>query len=932
MFNADTHSFGVTRLVLINAGMVDYIDLNLSVPLHLHAANNVGKTSIINTLQFLYIDDMKHMIFPTDTQATVNFYFRDSYSYLIYECVTKTGTYCIVLNRPDGCKQYYKRYVIKKEFDLSLFCNDENKQVYPWDHVASSLALLGDKYWFISNKHLFNIFTGHLDKQDKDLPNLALLPLNQRKAYDRFKIIYRNLLSMSTLKLDSFKDLLLSCVELDGFSRSVDFLEKKYKADFDRYRDEQRQYDYYAEHESNILEVCKSEAELDVFEKQLGAIVQSINVSFKHNRDKLVICASESEESCRNLETKLQTAEQDVNDFNKTIGSGESDLKNITKQLNKLDAFREDENIRHWIENGGGTALEARLDTTRVQYNDLKRELEKVPDVKPDKLEKQIKANDKKIIQLKKTLESSDKTMLDFLRRSGLNDQALSSLYRLFREDVFTATSDQFAVQSEKGLITNLRTIATYITDKGFSDNTVSIELPESSQDDLNQLTDIESINADITLLEQQRITFTKQYELITENSDKISQRDTLLAQIKLLEGIFYKFKQMLEMAESEQEAQKDQLELTKKLKELRATLETTQNYRDQVRAEYDELQTSLTADKTSLQVLTTEYSQFESSLSSNFENIEVGSDPVDIMGLQDLIDEIGRSRMKMDSFGFDKSVVNQRKKKYLDGAGVMYDNNSQWLGYLERHRDLSAASEKVNKNWQIFLSTAKTEFNDLIKCVDAVSTLLGRISRSLNKNQISNLDSIKISVERSERYENALEFVTAADDLFTDEKKRDVDAAQLSRFFSGPHTNMLAEDLFYVNIEMINPSNASENRNVISFENESEGTNFTIKAILLSELLHEQFRHGRNSTSVYFHYYLDEIGQLDASNLRNIVKQNLQRRLVPITAAPRPVIDPLCHPECHLVTLRDCKERGKTVVDYQKTFTAKETTANGTV
>jgi hypothetical protein len=45
-----------SKIILINSANCQYAEFDLSDSLHLVALNNRGKTSIINTMQFLYID------------------------------------------------------------------------------------------------------------------------------------------------------------------------------------------------------------------------------------------------------------------------------------------------------------------------------------------------------------------------------------------------------------------------------------------------------------------------------------------------------------------------------------------------------------------------------------------------------------------------------------------------------------------------------------------------------------------------------------------------------------------------------------------------------------------------------------------------------------------------------------------------------------
>lgn len=47
---------GPHRLILIHSGVYQFADVEIDQPLHLVAANNVGKTTLIAALQFLYVD------------------------------------------------------------------------------------------------------------------------------------------------------------------------------------------------------------------------------------------------------------------------------------------------------------------------------------------------------------------------------------------------------------------------------------------------------------------------------------------------------------------------------------------------------------------------------------------------------------------------------------------------------------------------------------------------------------------------------------------------------------------------------------------------------------------------------------------------------------------------------------------------------------
>src|SRR5947208_15824100 len=87
---------GPRRIILINAGRYDYAEVELSESLQILGPNNTGKTTLINTLQFLYVDDLRTMDFGSySLEQTLAYYFPNQYSYVLFECLGSTG-HCVI--------------------------------------------------------------------------------------------------------------------------------------------------------------------------------------------------------------------------------------------------------------------------------------------------------------------------------------------------------------------------------------------------------------------------------------------------------------------------------------------------------------------------------------------------------------------------------------------------------------------------------------------------------------------------------------------------------------------------------------------------------------------------------------------------------------------------------------------------------------------
>jgi predicted ATP-dependent endonuclease of OLD family len=75
---------GPSRLILVKAGNFDYAEVDLDGSLHLVGKNNVGKTSLVAALQFLYIDDQRALHFSRSLAESRRHYFPDHYRHILF--------------------------------------------------------------------------------------------------------------------------------------------------------------------------------------------------------------------------------------------------------------------------------------------------------------------------------------------------------------------------------------------------------------------------------------------------------------------------------------------------------------------------------------------------------------------------------------------------------------------------------------------------------------------------------------------------------------------------------------------------------------------------------------------------------------------------------------------------------------------------------
>ena len=194
---------GPLRIVLLRSGGYDYAELELQTPIHIVAGNNVGKTSLIAALQFLYIDDSRQMRFAHDWKKTRKHYFPTTGSFVLFECMTPTGLQVFGLRGLGPVQGFeYQRFAYSDAFDREDYL--DGRQPRAWEEVARRVVARDLRP--MEPKHLRASLTGRGDA--KGAP-LGLVPLRRSGSYSSFRFLFRNLLRLSKIEQDQLKRLFI---------------------------------------------------------------------------------------------------------------------------------------------------------------------------------------------------------------------------------------------------------------------------------------------------------------------------------------------------------------------------------------------------------------------------------------------------------------------------------------------------------------------------------------------------------------------------------------------------------------------------------------------------------------------------------------------------------------------------------------------------
>jgi len=222
--------YGPHKLVLIRSGRFDYAEVELGGSLEIVGPNNTGKTTLINTLQFLYLDDRRQMDFGTyTTDQTRDYYFSNQYSYILFECLGARGK-CVLgwRGQSKAAGGEPERFAYEGPFDVSDFLNESN-QVREPKAVNARLSLKQYNLLRSAQEHRELL----LLPTRGEGRGLGLVALRDNDRYPQFRDTLKNLLYLSTITQEQMRDRLLMLADLPTSRYALDVREL-FGEDYDR--------------------------------------------------------------------------------------------------------------------------------------------------------------------------------------------------------------------------------------------------------------------------------------------------------------------------------------------------------------------------------------------------------------------------------------------------------------------------------------------------------------------------------------------------------------------------------------------------------------------------------------------------------------------------------------------------------------------------
>ena len=207
----------ILAIGVVNSGMFDTIEFSTDVhALQFVGDNNVGKTSLIEMMQFLYFPNLKDMRFAKPDDESMRFYFRPEGSYILFCVRTVQHTERTIGVYGTGSAASRTYFVFDGRFRIDDFLDAESK-VLPLAHVQRALG----------NRHFYR-FDTH-DAYDRALigehatpqANVELFTYTA-KEFGMLRTLLRNLLRLNQITSNDVRTFLHDYAENQGYTTTID--------------------------------------------------------------------------------------------------------------------------------------------------------------------------------------------------------------------------------------------------------------------------------------------------------------------------------------------------------------------------------------------------------------------------------------------------------------------------------------------------------------------------------------------------------------------------------------------------------------------------------------------------------------------------------------------------------------------------------------
>jgi len=923
--------YGVRRLIVINSGGFVYAELDLSKPVHLVAPNNRGKSTLVNALQFLYVDDMAKMAFGgRSTEDSKRHYFGHDPSYLVFECATPAGIQCLLVRGLGHLRNFgFERYVYQREYQRQDF-EDDHRRVATFEVLRGRLAnrrLLE----LPAKQHYWEILSGQVSAESKDMPRLGILPVKKPEEYRAFRDVFVSLLKLTNMGGRGLQELIIACHAREITEMRID-IAGEYKAEFERAE--------RAEHDAAFIRAARDDIDRGGrLRTEEAAILSQLaqagpKVIQEARRCQTALAQHQTQLASTIVKQNQEKAakEQERSKLDREVGTLEERLRMARNMVETLE-----EEHRKWASYTPLQlqSLRDKIETLEDRIAQLRQSLQQNLDA--GTLKTQVDALAKKLDQEKKALEHWDKTAFTTLRAAGMSEPHLFTTFRVLNPSLLNLIVGQtLTIKDQKGLMANLEAIRERVERNIYSDPSVEANLEPVPGPDLVAFKSKDRLRSQITITERDLARVRDQLKVAEDEALARKELEQKTVEHKAAQQELTAYEQHMgvwqKRAQGEARMKEADERLTVAYKAATKAREDVEALVGQVRQwqqQADHLRDTTARLRASLNILGDLMTEVGLELPPlGEESAAADGWPADtVEALSKQAEEIGKQFMALshqarkvrplrEELQFLQNIITKKASEFAIQPVYFNDRDEEWKLLLEKRESLDSMDEVSKRQWEALFYTLGARLNGIRLGMRSIEQAITRINGGLKRYRVSNLKEVQLKVEKSPDTYPMIESLTAQDGLF---QNRDlIDAAkERLRIMIKSAQPIELHALFGLHIRVQqNDGQWTEAKSLDEIG--SNGTGMTAKAMIFIQLVraivgNERYR---------LHFFMDETGELDDQNLHATTAMGMSRGIIPITAEPAVRIDPLAHPEVTVYSLGE-NGQGRFLIEAWNTYRA---------
>jgi hypothetical protein len=124
----------LNKIIFINSAAVNYAEINVDGNVHFIGTQGVGKSTALRAILFFYNADKLRLGIEKGKRSFDDYYFPYGNSYIIYEVVRETGTFCVLAFKSQGRVAF--RF-IEGAYDKGNFIGNDHKAL-TWEQIRNT--------------------------------------------------------------------------------------------------------------------------------------------------------------------------------------------------------------------------------------------------------------------------------------------------------------------------------------------------------------------------------------------------------------------------------------------------------------------------------------------------------------------------------------------------------------------------------------------------------------------------------------------------------------------------------------------------------------------------------------------------------------------------------------------------------------------------